>query len=85
MSYQHLVMALHQGERDRVPFDLGGSTVTGIHVRVLTVLRRVLGLSSEAQVLDRVTQMADTGDDVRDRLHVDVREAERDPDPAPQP
>ena len=36
-------------------------------------LRQVLGLPGEAQVLDRVTQMAETGDDVRDRLRVDVR------------
>ena len=72
-SYQRLATALHHREPDRVPFDLGGSMVTGINVRALTVLRRVLGLPGEAQVLDRVTQMADTGDDVRDRLHVDVR------------
>jgi len=72
-SYQRLVTALHHREPDRVPFDLGGSMVTGINVRALTALRRVLGLPGEAQVLDRVTQMADTGDDVRDHLHVDVR------------
>jgi len=82
--YQRLVTALHHREPDRVPFDLGGSMVTGINVRALTALRRVLGLPGEAQVLDRVTQMADTGDDVRDRLHVDVREPESDPDSAPQ-
>ena len=72
-SYQRLVTALHHREPDRVPFDLGGSMVTGINVRALTALRRVLGLPGEAQVLDRVTQMAETGDDVRDRLRVDVR------------
>ena len=71
--YQRLVTALHHREPDRAPFDLGGSMVTGINVRALTALRRVLGLPGEAKVLDRVTQMADTGDDVRDRLHVDVR------------
>jgi hypothetical protein len=47
--------------------------VTGINVRALTALRQVLGLPGEAQILDRVTQMAETGDDVRDRLRVDVR------------
>ena len=72
-SYRRLVTALHHREPDRVPFDLGGSMVTGINVRALTALRRVLGLPGEAQVLDRVTQMAETGDDVRDRLRVDVR------------
>lgn len=72
-SYRRLVTALHHREPDRVPFDLGGSMVTGINVRALTALRQVLGLPGEAQVLDRVTQMAETGDDVRDRLRVDVR------------
>ena len=72
-SYQRLVTALHHREPDRVPFDLGGSMVTGVNVRALTALRQALGLPGEAQVLDRVTQMADTGDDVRDRLRVDVR------------
>ncbi len=72
-SYRRLVTALHHREPDRVPFDLGGSMVTGINVRALTALRRALGLPGEAQVLDRVTQMAETGDDVRARLRVDVR------------
>ena len=72
-SYRRLVTALHHREPDRVPFDLGGSMVTGINVRALTALRQVLGLPGEAQVLDRVTQMAETGDDVRERLSVDVR------------
>jgi uroporphyrinogen decarboxylase len=72
-SYRRLVTALHHREPDRVPFDLGGSMVTGINVRALTALRQAFGLPGEAQVLDQVTQMADTGDDVRDRLCVDVR------------
>ncbi|MEN6561149.1 MAG: uroporphyrinogen decarboxylase family protein [Acidobacteriota bacterium] len=72
-SYRRLVTALHHREPDRVPFDLGGSMVTGINVRALTALRQVLGLPGEARVLDRVTQMAETGDDVRDLLRVDVR------------
>lgn len=78
-SYRRLVTALHHREPDRVPFDLGGSMVTGINVRALTALRRALGLPGEAQVLDRVTQMADTGDDVRDRLRVDVRSVRPNP------
>jgi len=72
-SYQRVATSLHHREPDRVPFDLGGSMVTGINVRALTALRRVLGLPGEAQVLDRVTQMADTGDDVRDRHRVNAK------------
>jgi len=72
-SYERLVTTLHHREPDRIPFDLGGSMVTGINVRALTALRQALSLPGEAQVLDQVTQMAETGDDVRDRLGVDVR------------
>jgi len=56
-----------------VPFDLGGTLVSGINVNALRRLRRLLGLPGEPDVLDRVTQMAETGDDVRDRLGVDVK------------
>ena len=64
-SYQRLVTALHHREPDRVQFDLGGLMVTGINVRALTALRRVLGLPGEAQVLDRVTQMRNITRSVR--------------------
>ena len=82
-GYERLVAALHHREPDRIPFDLGGSMVTGINVRALTALRQALGLPGQAQVLDRVTQMAETGDDIRDCLGVDVRSVR--PDPPGQP
>jgi len=72
-GYNRLSMALAHKEPDRIPFDLGGSMVTGINVHALSALRRLLGLPGEAQVLDRVTQMAETGDDVCERLNVDVK------------
>jgi uroporphyrinogen decarboxylase len=59
-SYRRLVTALHHREPDRVPFDLGGSMVTGINVRALTALRSARP-AGEAQVLDWVTQMARPG------------------------
>lgn len=46
-SYERLVTALHHREPDRVPFDLGGSMVTGINVRAQTALRQVLGLPGD--------------------------------------
>ncbi|MHC4418269.1 MAG: uroporphyrinogen decarboxylase family protein [Planctomycetota bacterium] len=60
-------------EPDRIPFDIGGTMVTGINVNALRNLRKYLGLSEEVQVRDRVTQMADTGDEVIERLKIDVK------------
>ena len=72
-SYQRLLTALAHKEPDRIPMDLGGTLVSGINIHALRALKSLLGLNAEAQVLDRVTQMADTGDDVRERLGVDVK------------
>jgi len=72
-SYQRVQAALRHQEPDRIPFDLGGSMVTGINVNALRDLRKYLGLSGEPVVKDEVTQMAKTGDDIGQRLKVDVR------------
>lgn len=72
-SNERLRSTLDHREPDRIPFDLGGSEVTGINIHALNRLQKLLGLSGEAKVLDQVTQTAETGDDVRDRLKVDVK------------
>lgn len=72
-SYQRLTAALQHREPDRIPFDLGGSMVSGINVNALRALRKHLGLPGEPAVKDQVTQMAETGDDVREILEVDVK------------
>jgi len=72
-SCERLLTSLAHKEPDRVPFDLGGTLVSGINIHALRRLRQRLALPGEPEVLDRVTQMADTGDDVRQRLQVDVK------------
>ena len=72
-SSERLRLTLDHREPDRIPFDLGGCEVTGINIHALNRLRKLLGLSGEAEVMDRVTQTGETGDDVRDRLGVDVK------------
>ena len=72
-SYERLKTALAHKEPDRIPFDLGGTMVTGINVRALQRLREYLGLPGDAEVHDRVTQMARTGKDVSERLKADVK------------
>jgi uroporphyrinogen decarboxylase len=72
-SNERLLTSLAHKEPDRIPFDLGGTLITGININAHRRLRRALGLPGEPEVLDRVTQMAETGDDVRERLGVDVK------------
>jgi len=72
-STERVAKALEHKEPDRIPFDIGGTMVTGINVNALRELREHLGLTAETVVRDKVTQMADTGDDVVERLKIDVK------------
>jgi uroporphyrinogen decarboxylase len=67
-----LEAALSHTEPDRVPFDLGSCAVTGINIRALRRLRVHLGLAGEAELWDPITQLARTGEEVGQRLQVDV-------------
>ncbi len=82
-SHHRVKTALAHQEPDRIPFDLGGAMVTGININALRRLREYLGLPGEPKVKDRVTQMADTGDDVIEKLNVDVKNVS--PNPPSQP
>ena len=82
-SYQRTKTALEHKEPDRVPFDLGGTMVTGINVNSLKKLRILLGLAGEPEIKDKITQMAETGDDVSEMLKIDVRNVS--PNPPSQP
>jgi len=82
-SIERVTKALEHTEPDRIPFDIGGTMVTGINVNALRQLRQYLGLTAETVVRDRVTQMADTGDDIIERLKIDVKNVS--PDPASKP
>jgi len=74
-SYARLAMALEHREPDRVPFDLGGTIVSGINRQALSDLRDYLGLPDEVVVQDQVTQMAETPPSLVERFRVDVRNA----------
>jgi uroporphyrinogen decarboxylase len=65
--------ALHHREPDRVPYDLGGSVVTGIHEKAYRRLRTYLGLPEvNIEIEDPIQQLARVHDDVKERLEVDV-------------
>jgi uroporphyrinogen decarboxylase len=71
-SRQRVWAALNHQEPDRVPFDLGGTTVTGIHVTAYQNLRDYLGLPAvQVRLADLVEQLAELDDDVASQLQPD--------------
>ncbi len=72
-SRTRALAALNHREPDHVPFDLGGTGLTTIHVSAYRDLRRYLGLpAAEPQVLYRAEQLASVAADVVEALQVDV-------------
>lgn len=72
-SRKRVETALNHQEPDRVPYDLGGSILTGIHEKAYRRLRRYLGLPEvEIEIEDMHQQLARVHDDVKERLKVDV-------------
>ncbi len=64
---------LNHAEPDRVPFDLGGSILTGIHEQAYRRLRAYMGLPEREVVIEDACQrLAKVDDDVKARLDVDV-------------
>jgi uroporphyrinogen decarboxylase len=78
-SFERVKTALAHKEGDRIPFDVGGTMVTGINVNALRNLRKHLGLSEEVQIRDKITQMADTGEEIIERLKIDVKNVSPEP------
>ena len=73
-SRERVRATLDHREPDRIPFDLGGSRMTGIHVRAYAGLRAALGLPEvEVRVGDLTQQLAEVDTDVMDLLGCDVR------------
>lgn len=72
-SRERVRLALGHKEADRVPFDLGGTGVTLIHLTAYMNLRRYLGLAErKPQIAYMAEQLAVVEPDVMDRLEVDV-------------
>ncbi|MCK5316028.1 MAG: hypothetical protein KAJ53_12925, partial [Anaerolineales bacterium] len=62
-SRERVLMALNHKEPDKVPYDLGGTVVTGIHVQAYKNLRNYLGLPEvEPIVVDIFQQIAQVDD-----------------------
>jgi uroporphyrinogen decarboxylase len=75
-SFERVKAAVEHREADRIPFDMGGSTLTGINKNAYVRLRKHLGLTVDPNniVIDDVMQqLALVEDDVRKLLKCDVR------------
>lgn len=75
-SRQRLWTTLNHAEPDRVPFDMGATSVTGIHAHAYRRLRARLGLPErEITTIDVFQQLAQVDEDAADGLEIDVRSA----------
>jgi len=72
-SLERVRAALNHTEPDKIPFDLGGSMVSGINVNALMDLKKYIGLPDLPVVKDTITQMAETGEDVIEYFGIDVK------------
>jgi hypothetical protein len=72
-SRERVVAALEHRQPDRVPVDLGGAVVTGIHAAALDRLRKALGLPSEpVKVYEPMMMLGLVAEDVRQAVGGDV-------------
>ncbi len=73
-SRERVLAALNHTEPDRVPFDMGGTVITGIHYKAYAALRDYLGLPKrEPKIIDMIQQLALVEDDLMARLCVDMK------------
>ena len=73
-SRARVLQSLNHQEPDRVPFDLGGTGLSTIHVTAYQNLRRYLGLPTvEPRVAFMAEQLVLVDDDLANRLQTDVR------------
>src|SRR5574341_688446 len=73
-SRERVLTALNHQVPDRLPFDLGGTGATGIHITAYKNLRQYLGLASvEVRTDDIIQQLATVDEDLAERLQTDCR------------
>ena len=72
-SRERVLKAINFEEPDRVPLDLGGSWVTGIHAEAYSRLKRAIGVNSgPVRVFDLFQMLAEVELPVVEKLGVDV-------------
>jgi uroporphyrinogen decarboxylase len=76
-SRERLIAAVSHRQPDRIPVDLGGSSVTGISAIAYNNLVKHLGVGKPARVTDVVQQLANVDMEIVDLLGVDVLDIDR--------
>jgi len=72
-SRERIQLALNHKEPDRIPFDLGGTPMSGMHHIAYKNLRAYLGLPEvEIRIVDVIQQLAAIDQDLADRLNIDI-------------
>jgi len=72
-SKQRLNLALGHRQPDKIPIDLGGTAVTGIHVLAVEKLRRFYALEQRpVRVNDPYQMLGEVEDDLRAAMGIDV-------------
>ena len=74
-SRERVELALAHQEADRIPLDLGGGLVTGMHVSSVYKLRQALGLDpagTPVKVIEPYQMLGEIAADLMDALGVDV-------------
>lgn len=75
-SRERVLKALNHQEPDRVPFDLGGTNVSGIATKAYQNLLNYLGIpitAGEIKISDQIQQLAQIDEAVARRLQSDIR------------
>ncbi len=73
-SYERVVMALNHREADRIPYDLGGTLITGIHVKAYKHLLEFLGIRKDNFFIQRERLgIVQIDEDILQKLNVDTR------------
>jgi uroporphyrinogen decarboxylase len=76
-SRERLILSLNHVQPDKVPVDLGSSTVTGISAIAYNNLKKYLGLKTETRVFDVIQQLANVDMNIIDMMGVDVLDINR--------
>lgn len=73
-SYERVKAILEHKEPDRIPFDLGGSVLTGMNNNAYIKLRKYLGMpEKEVEIYDVMQQLARIDEDMIGKFNIDVR------------
>ena len=74
-SRERIEVTLNHKEADRIPLDLGGSSVTGMHVSLVYKLRQALGIDKVGtlvKVIEPYQMLGEIKLDLIEALGVDV-------------